>query len=97
MKKNILAASIVIFVVGCTILPISTESQVTEVPMKMPDSLGETRPVVTDSNSSTTTNSGPVIFSHEREDIVYIWDSSTNCFYYMLNGVRIDMPTGWRH
>lgn len=99
MKKTVLITSIVLFVVGCVMTPVKTASQAnkpTPIPVQV-KSVMVKPPVVTDSNSSTTTNSGPVIFSHEREDITYIWDATTNCFYYTLNGKRINMPQGWRH
>lgn len=103
MKKTVLIASAVIFIVGCTMIPMKTASQ-DSPPVKVvkpapaaPKQVVMAPVPVTDSNSSTTTNSGPVVFSHEHEDTTYIWDPATNCFYYILNGKRVNMPTGWRH
>ncbi len=96
MKKTVLIPSAVIFIVGCTMLPIKTASQVKPIPVKIIKPV-LVKPVTTENNSSTTTNSGPVVFSRDREDITYIWDEKTNCFYYIMNGKRVNMPAGWRH
>jgi len=91
MKKTVLIVSLVLFVVGCMMVPVKTASQTPPIKQKV-----VAKAPVVDSNSSAT-NSGPVIFSHERDDTTYIWDPATNCFHYMLDGKRVDMPQGWRH